>query len=156
MLKRYKVTLPIHWKGIEKPFLRKPRVIEFDNTYVVEVNAHNPTQATRLAEEKVKQEFAVLHTEERQNSYHYYSWLNDWLNDGGFETEYKLKAPECYITADDRQVKLIRDYSEASLETMLKELTFAEFVECGGAILVEKYINNLQRKVQENEGECDF
>ena len=140
MLKRYEVTLPIHWKGIEKPFLRKPREIEFDNTYVVEVNAHNPTQATRLAEEKVKQEFAVLHTEERQNSYYNYSWINGWLDDGGFETEYGLKAPQCHITAADRKVKQIIDFSTASVDTMKKYLTITEFIECTCEALYDKYI----------------
>ena len=139
MLKRYKVTLPIHWKGIEKPFLRKPREIEFDNTYVVEVNAHNPTEATRLAEEKVKQEFAVLHTEERQNSYYHYSWLNDWLAEGGLETEYGLKAPQCEITAADRKVREIIDFSTASVETMKKYLTITEFIECTCEALYDKY-----------------
>ena len=139
MLKRYKVTLPIHWKGIEKPFLRKPREIEFDNTYVVEVNAHNPTQATRLAEEKVKQEFAVLHTEERQNSYYCYSWINDWLDEGGLETEYKLKAPQCKITAADRKVQELIDFSTASVDTMRKYLTVTEFIECTCEALYDKY-----------------
>ena len=139
MLKRYKVTLPIHWKGIEKPFLRKPREIEFDNTYVVEVNAHNPTEATRLAEEKTRQEFAVLHTEERQNSYYCYSWINDWLDEGGLETEYKLKAPQCEITAADRKVREIIDFSTASVETMKKYLTITEFIECTCEALYDKY-----------------
>lgn len=139
MLKRYKVTLPIHWKGIEKPFLRKPREIEFDNTYVVEVNAHNPTEATRLAEVKTKQKFAVLHTEERQNSYYHYSWINDWLDEGGLETEYKLKAPQCTITAADRKVQELIDFSTASVETMKKYLTITEFIECTCEALYDKY-----------------
>jgi hypothetical protein len=139
MLKRYKVTLPIHWKGIEKPFLRKSREIEFDNAYVVEVNAHNPTEATRLAEAKTKQEFAVLHTEERQNSYYNYSYLNDWLWEGDYTTAYGLKAPQCEITAADRKVQEIIDFSTASVETMKKYLTITEFIECTCEALYDKY-----------------
>lgn len=140
MLKQYEVILPIHWKGLQRRFLLKPKEIEFDNTFSVTVKAHDTTEATRLAEQKTKEIFSILHTEERQNNFYRYSYMNDWLDEGGWETEYNLKAPKCIITAEDRKVKLIKDYSKASIETMFKELTLAEFVECGGATLVEKYI----------------
>lgn len=140
MLKQYEVILPIHWKGLKRRFPLEPKEIEFDNTFSVTVKAHDTTEAVRLAEQETKEIFSILHTEERQNNFYCYSWLNDWLAEGGWEAEYSLKAPECYITADDRKVKLIKDYSETSLETMFKELTLTEFIECGGATLVDKYI----------------